>query len=93
MKMKKYIIERDLPGAGNLSAQELNEISKTSCNTIDKMGKSYHWLETFVTANKLFCVHIAKDSEVVEEHSKKAGFPINSIREVVGIIDPTNSNK
>ena len=90
--MKKYIIERDLPGAGNLSEQELNEISRTSCDTIDDMEKPYHWLETFVTADKLYCVHIANDSNVIEEHSKKAGFPIKSIQEVVDIIDPTKSS-
>jgi len=81
-----------LPEAGNLTEHELMEISRTSCHTIDDMGKPYHWLETFVTANKLFCVHIAEDPGVIEEHSRKAGFPINSIREVVQIIDPTKSN-
>jgi len=90
--MKKFIIERDLPGAGKLTGKELQDISKTSCNTVNGLNKPYHWLETFVTENKLFCVHIAESEEVIREHSNKAGFPIKSIREVTNIIDPTTSS-
>lgn len=89
--MKKFIIERELPGAGNLSEQELMGIAKTSCATVDNIGKPYHWLETFVTENKMFCVHIASDEDVIREHSTKAGFPIKSVREIKTIIDPTTS--
>lgn len=89
--MKKFIIERELPGAGLLTEKELQEIAKTSCGTVEGMGKPYHWLETFVTQNKMFCVHIAENEEIIREHSSKAGFPINSIREVRTIIDPTTS--
>ena len=87
--MKKFIIERDLPGAGKLSDHELHDIAKITCETVDKMGKPYHWLESFVTDDKMFCVHVAQDEEVIKEHSSKAGFPVNSIREVRTIIDPT----
>lgn len=89
--MKKFIIERELPGAGQLSEKELREISKTSCNTVEMMGKPYHWLETFVTDDKMFCVHIAENEEVIKEHSSRAGFSVTSIREIKTIIDPTTS--
>ncbi len=89
--MKKFIIERDLPGAGKLSPKELQEIAQTSCNTVGQMGKPYHWLETFVTDDKLFCVHIAESEAVIVEHSSRAGFPIDRIREIKGIMDPTTS--
>ncbi|WP_423129562.1 DUF4242 domain-containing protein [Gaoshiqia sp. Z1-71] len=89
--MKKFIIERDLPGAGKLSEKELQEISKTSCNTVDGLGKAYHWLETFVTENKMYCVHIAENEEVIREHSSRAGFPVKSVNEVKTMIDPTTS--
>lgn len=89
--MKKFIIERELPGAGKLSKKELQEISKTSCITVDTLGKPYHWLETFVTSDKMYCLHIAEDEETILEHSKRAGFPVKSIREVKTAIDPTDS--
>ena len=91
--MKKFIIERDLPGAGEFTEQELQEIAKTSCDTVDSMGKSYHWLQTYVTGDKMYCVHIAADDEVIKEHSSRAGFPVKSIREVKTIIDPVTSTK
>ena len=86
--MKKFIIERDLPGAGKLNKDELKEITKVSCTTVEGLGKPYHWLETFVTENKMFCIHIAENADVIKEHSAKAGFPVKSIREVNGIIGP-----
>lgn len=91
--MKKYIIERDLPGAGKLTRDELGEIAKTSCTTVEEMNKPYHWLETFVTENKMFCVHIAESADIIREHSKIAGFPIKSVREITGSIDPTTAAK
>ena len=90
--MKKFIIERDLPGAGNLNGTELRDISKTSCNIVEGLNKPYHWIETYVTENKMFCIHIAENEETIREHSKRAGFPIKSIREVTNIIDPTSCN-
>jgi len=90
--MKKYIIERDLPGAGKLTKNELKDIAKMSCQTVEDMAKPYHWLETFVTQDKLFCVHIAENEDVIREHSVRAGFPIKSIREVSGMIDATTGH-
>ncbi len=89
--MKKYIIERDLPGAGKLTKKELREISDTSIQMVGQLDKPYQWLETYVTNNKLFCIHIAPDEETIREHSKRAGFPIGSIREITTIIDPSTS--
>ncbi|NIK92158.1 DUF4242 domain-containing protein [Mangrovimonas sp. CR14] len=91
--MRKYIIERDFPGAGKLTSSELQEIAKTSCDTVDALDKPYHWLETFITENKMFCVHIAENEECIRKHSAMAGFPIKSIREVTINIDPTTASK
>jgi len=90
--MKKFIIERDLPGAGKLTNKELQEIAKTSCNTVEGLNKPYLWLESFVTENKIFCIHMAENEDVIREHSSKAGFPVKTVREVTTMIDPTTSN-
>ena len=90
--MKKFIIERNLPGAGNLSAEELQSISQTSCDVVNQLGKPYHWIQSFVTDDKIYCVHIAESEEVVREHAKMGNFPINSIAEVKAVIDPLTSN-
>jgi len=89
--MKKFIIERELPGAGELTPAELKAIALKSCSVIDDLQKQYHWIETFVTGSKLYCVHIAPDWETVLEHARQGGFPANSIAEVSCIIDPTTS--
>jgi hypothetical protein len=89
--MKKFIIERDLPGAGKLSTAELKAIAQTSCSVVENLDKPYHWIQTFVTDNKLYCVHIAPDKETVLEHAKQGGFPANSVVEVRSIMDPTTS--
>jgi hypothetical protein len=89
--MKKFIIERELPGAGKLSAAELKAIAQKSCAVVDNLDKPYHWIQTFVTDNKLYCVHIAPDAETVIEHAKQGGFPANSVSEVKSIMDPTTS--
>jgi hypothetical protein len=90
--MKKFIIERNLPGAGNLSAEELQSISQTSCAVVSQLGKPYHWIQSFVTDDKIYCVHIAESEEVVREHARMGNFPINSIAEVKAVIDPLTSN-
>jgi hypothetical protein len=90
--MKKFIIERNLPGAGNLSAEELQSISQTSCDVVSQLGKPYHWIQSFVTDDKIYCVHIAESEEVVREHARMGNFPINSIAEVKAVIDPLTSN-
>jgi len=90
--MKKFVIEREIPGAGNLSAEQLQAISQTSCDVVNTMGKPYHWIESYVTGDKIYCIHIAESEEVVREHASKGGFPITSIAEVKAIIDPTTSS-
>jgi hypothetical protein len=90
--MKKFVIERNLPGAGNLSKEELQAISQTSCEAIGEMGKPYHWIQSFITDDKIYCIHIAENEEVVREHATLGKFPINMISEVKAIIDPLTSN-
>ena len=89
--MKKFIIERELPGAGKLTAAELKSIAVKSCEVVNNLEAPYHWVETFVTDNKLYCVHIAPDRETVLEHARQGGFPVSSISEVRSMMDPTTS--
>lgn len=89
--MKKFVIERELPGAGNLSAEELKAIAQTSCNVVNNLEAPYHWVQSFVTDDKMYCVHIAPDAETVRLHAEQGGFPANKISEVKTIIDPTTS--
>ena len=90
--MKKFVIERNLPGAGNLSTEELQAISETSVNVATKLGKPYHWIQSFITGDKIYCVHIAESEEEVREHARLGNFPINTVSEVKTIIDPLTSN-
>ena len=89
--MPKYVIERDLPGAGNLNAEQLKGISQTSCEVLSKMGPEIQWVNSFVTTDKIYCVYIAQNEEMVREHAKLGGFPANTISKVSTIIDPTTS--
>lgn len=89
--MKKFIIERNLPGAGQLSTAELKAIAQTSCNAVLKMDSYYQWLETFVTGDKMYCIHIAESEEAVRKHTKMCNFPINSVNEIVTVFDPMTS--
>ncbi len=89
--MKKFIIERELPGAGQLSPEELKAISQKSCEVASGLNKPYHWVESFVTENKIYCVHIAPDEATIREHAKQGGFPANTVSVVKTIIDPTTS--
>jgi len=90
--MKKFVVERNLPGAGNLSPEELQSISQTSCEAINVLGKPYHWVHSYITTDKIYCVHIAENEEVIREHARLGQFPINSISEVNVIIDAQTSN-
>ena len=90
--MKKFVIERNLPGAGNLSPEELQAISQTSLDVAGQLDKPYHWIQSFVTDDKIYCIHIAENEEVVREHAKLGNFPINTISEVKNIIDPLSGN-
>ncbi len=89
--MPKYVIERELPGAGNLSKQDLTAISQKSCGILGELGPKIQWVESFVTQNKIYCVYIAPNEEIIKEHANKGGFPANSIEEIKIIIDPTTA--
>ena len=86
--MKKYIVERKLPGAGNLTAEELSEISKTSVAVIKVLGKPYVWVESYVTEDKIYCIHEAENENDIREHANCASFPVNGIEEIKIIISP-----
>jgi len=90
--MKKFVVERNLPGAGNLSAEELQAISQTSCEVINELGKPYHWIQSFIAEDKIYCIHIAENEEVIREHARLGNFPINRVTEVKTIIDPLTGN-
>ena len=91
--MKKFIIERKLPGAGNMTVEELIAISKTSVTVITVLGKPYKWIQSFVTEDKLYCIHEAEDENAIREHAKCGNFPVNKIEEIKTIIDPTTAEK
>lgn len=86
--MKKFIIEREVPGLGKMSPEELVGVTANSCSVVDGMGKPYHWVQSFITDDKMYCVHIAENEDVVRKHAELGGFPINSIKEVKTMIDP-----
>ena len=86
--MKKFIIERKLPGAGNMTAEELKTISQTSVQVVNQMGKPYRWIESFVTEDAIYCIHEAETEEVIQEHSATCHFPINKVEEVRVVIGP-----
>jgi hypothetical protein len=87
--MPKYIIERDLPGAGQLSPEQLQGISRTSCGVVRDLNTDYHWITSYVTGDKIYCVHVAPSEEVVREHARLGGFPANRISEIKTQIDPS----
>ena len=89
--MPKYMIERDLPGAGKLSDAEIQGISQKSCQVLEGLGPRIQWVESFVTDDKIYCVYIAPNAEMIEEHAKAGGFPANRISEVKRRIDPTSA--
>ena len=89
--MPKFIIEREIEGAGSLSKDELQGVSQKSCGVLAKMGPQIQWLESYVTDNKIYCVYIASDEETVREHARQGGFPANRISRVRTIIDPTTA--
>lgn len=89
--MPKFVIERDIPGAGQLSAEELQGISQKSCSVLRDMGPQVQWLQSYVTGDKVYCVYIAPDEGAVREHAERGGFPANRISQVESIIDPTTA--
>ncbi len=91
--MPKYVIEREIPGAGKLSPQELEGISQKSCSVLSKLGPQIQWVQSFVTGDKIYCVYIAPNEEMVREHARQGGFPANRISEVKAVIDPTTAER
>ena len=89
--MPRYVIEREIPGAGKLSPQELQAISQKSCSVLDQLGPRIQWEQSFVTGDKIYCVYIAANEQLVREHARQGGFPANSVAEVKSIIDPTTA--
>lgn len=89
--MPKFVIERDIPGAGSLSAEQVKGIAQTSCSVLVDMGPQVQWLESYVTADKIYCVYIAPDEQGVLEHATRGGFPANRVSEVTRMIDPTTA--
>lgn len=89
--MPKYVIEREIPGAGDLSSHELQAISQTSCGVLRQMGPAIQWLHSYVTGDKIYCVYIAPDENTIREHAQQGGFPANRVSEIKSIIDPTTA--
>ena len=89
--MPKYVIEREIPGAGKLSPEQLKAISQTSCGVLSKMGPQIQWVHSYVTTDKIYCIYNAPNEEMVREHANQGGFPANSVSEVSTIIDPVTA--
>ena len=90
--MPKYVIERELPGAGTLSPEELRDISQKSNKVISELGPEIRWIESFVTDDMLYCVYIAADEDIVYEHARCGGFPANKVSLVATVIDPATGD-
>ena len=89
--MPKYVIERELPGAGRLSPEQLQGISQKSCSVLQNLGPQIQWVTSYVTDDKIYCVYIAPNANMVREHAKQGGFPANKVSEVRTVIDPTTA--
>lgn len=89
--MPKFVIEREIPNAGNLSDQELQAISQKSVDILKEMGPEIQWQHSYVTGNKIYCVYVAPDEATIQEHAKRGGFPVNRISAVHRLIDPTTA--
>jgi len=89
--MPKYVIEREIPGAGSLSPQDLQGISQKSCTVLQNLGPQIQWVESYVTADKVYCVYIAPSEDMIRAHAQQGGFPANRISEIKSVIDPTTA--
>ena len=89
--MKTFLIEREIPGASKLTAEQLKAISQTSCKELDKLGLTIQWVHSYVTGNKIYCIYKAENEELIREHARRAGFPANVIAEVATIISPATA--
>jgi hypothetical protein len=90
--MPKYVVERDIPDAGEMSAEKLKTISQSSCEILNRMGSQIHWIESYVTADKLYCIYIAANIELIREHARRGGFAVNSVTEVLFEITPATAD-
>ena len=89
--MPKYVIEREIPGAGKMSSEQLQGISEKSCGVLRSLGPQIQWITSYVTDDKIYCVYIAPNAEIVREHAKQGGFPANKVSQVRSVIDPTTA--
>ena len=89
--MPRYVIERELPGAGNLSKDDLHAISQKSCSVLREMGPRIQWIQSYVSDDKVYCVYYAADEKMVREHAERGGFPVNRVSEVRTVIDPVTA--
>ena len=89
--MPKFVIEREIPGAGKMTAGDLRGVAQKSCSVLDAMGPKIQWVQSFVTGDKVYCVYIAPDEATIREHAKRGGFPANSIAKIAAVIDPATA--
>jgi len=89
--MPKYVIERDVPGIGNATDEQVHALSQKSCSVLNKLGPGIQWLHSYVTADKIYCVYIAPNEKMVREHAEQGGFPANCVSEIKSVIDPTTA--
>jgi hypothetical protein len=91
--MPKYLIERDIPGAGQLTAEELRGVSQKSCSVLNRLGPQIQWVQSYVTDDKVYCVYIAPNEDIVRQHAQEGGFPANRISEIRTVIDPATAER
>ena len=89
--MPKYVIEREIPGAGNMSAQDLHAVSQKSCSVLQNLGPQIQWVQSYVTGDKIYCIYIAPSEDMIRTHAQQGGFPANRISEIKTTIDPTTA--
>ena len=89
--MPKYLIEREIPGAGQLSSEQLQSIAQDSCAVLNNMGPQIQWVQSYVTGDKVYCVYISPNEEMIKQHAEQGGFPANRISEIKSVIDPTTA--
>ena len=89
--MPRYLIEREIPGAGKMTAEELQGVSRTSCDVLEELGPRIQWVQSYVTGDKIYCVYVAPDEAMIREHAERGGFPADVVSEVVTVIDPVTA--
>ena len=89
--MPKYVIEREIPGVGNMSAQDLQAVSQKSCSVLQNLGPQIQWVQSYVTGDKIYCIYIAPSEDMIRTHAQQGGFPANRISEIKTTIDPTTA--